>query len=141
MSASLETCRSLSARFYRLLDAGDYDAVAALFAPEGCWLRQGTRLVGADSIRAALERRSTEILIRHLLMNVDVEPVDENIIDVFGAVLVFRAQGKAADAPLRMPGTPSTLMNIHDRYVLTAGDWKLANKSGQRILASDSPPH
>lgn len=141
MSASLETCRSLSARFYRLLDAGDYDAVAALFAPEGSWLRQGTRLVGPDTIRAALERRPTEILIRHLLMNVEVERVGENIIDVFGAVLVFRAQGKAADAPLRMPGAPSTLMSIHDRYALIAGDWKLADKSGQRILASESSAH
>ena len=39
-------CFELAVRFFHCLDRRDYDGMASLFTPDGCWIRQGKTLTG-----------------------------------------------------------------------------------------------
>lgn len=68
-------CSRLILAFYDRFDNWDYEAMAAMFAEEGAWLRAGKRLVGRQAIVDEMAVRSTTQTIRHMVTNliVDVE--------------------------------------------------------------------
>ena len=51
------------------LDARRYEAMTALFTPQGRWIRQGQAFEGRGAILQALQARPTNMRVRHLLSN------------------------------------------------------------------------
>jgi len=51
-------------KFYYCLDTRDYHGAAALFHPDGVWVRQGEQLLGPPAILAALALRSATLVIQ-----------------------------------------------------------------------------
>jgi hypothetical protein len=56
---------------WNALDRRDYEAVAECFHPQGRWFR-GTWCEGRAQIRASLLRRPDNLVVRHLITNLEV---------------------------------------------------------------------
>nr|WP_232372607.1 nuclear transport factor 2 family protein [Acuticoccus mangrovi] len=64
-------------RFYVALDSRDFDVMAAVMTPDGCWRRAGKDLRGREGLLAAMDKRGTDRHSRHLLSNVLVDVADD----------------------------------------------------------------
>ncbi|GGB38193.1 hypothetical protein GCM10011380_29490 [Sphingomonas metalli] len=115
-----QACARLIARYANLNDAGDWDAVAALYAPDGRMARPTAPdawIVGRDAIRAAFLARPARIT-RHLCANIVVDVLDADTAVAESAVALF-----VADAPVRVGG-------FHDRLVRIGDHWLFAERRG-----------
>jgi hypothetical protein len=59
-------------RFFSHLDERRYEELAAMFLPEGRWLRQGKWLEGRPAIIGALSARPASMRVRHIISNIVV---------------------------------------------------------------------
>lgn len=69
-SADERACARAMVACYTLMDLGDYEASAALFAEDATWVRGGTEVTGRADILAALRKRPPGAASRHLVTNV-----------------------------------------------------------------------
>lgn len=58
--------------FFQHLDERRYDELAAMFLPQGRWLRQGRWVEGRPAILSALAARPASMRVRHILSNIIV---------------------------------------------------------------------
>jgi hypothetical protein len=89
------------------LDSGNYEAVAAGFADDGVWHRQGKELKGPPMVRAAMAERSKGARTRHLVSNMLTTLKGENEAEIDFYMTVFSHNGEA-DAP---PPAPMNVPN------------------------------
>jgi hypothetical protein len=90
------------------LDAGDYEAVAAGFAENGVWHRQGKELKGPGMVSAAMAERPKGARTRHIVTNVLSNMKNEAEIDIDFYMTVFSHNGEAdalAPAPMNLPNS------------------------------------
>jgi hypothetical protein len=93
-------------KFYYCLDTRDYEGAAALFPPDGVWVRQGEHLVGPAPILAAFAVRSATLVIHHVITNLFVESVDADFASVTSYITAYRHESGApieGPAPLTGP--------------------------------------
>jgi ketosteroid isomerase-like protein len=129
----IECCRTL-ARFARALDESDFDGVAAQMTEEGVWHRQGERLEGRAAIVAALDRRPSTRLTRHLVTNIVGESVTPEQARLRCTVLVY-AVDDVASLPAPMPA-PASVLDYEDILVRQPdGRWLIAERRSQRVFA------
>lgn len=64
------SCEALVIASYSLMDQGDYDGCADLFALDATWVRGGKPVQGRAAIRAALDQRPADQISRHIVTNV-----------------------------------------------------------------------
>ncbi len=76
--------------FISHLDERRYDDLAAMFAPEGRWLRQGRWLEGRDAILEALAARPAGMRVRHVMSNAWVQPADGGLMHQEAYMTAFR---------------------------------------------------
>ena len=62
-------CVALSNAFAYHLDHKEYQALVALFVPDGTFVRTGVRLEGRAKILAAMQERPAEQFTRHITTN------------------------------------------------------------------------
>lgn len=113
-------CAKLIARYANCNDAGDWDALAMLYAVDGRMARPTAPddwIVGRDAILAAFRARPVRIA-RHLCSNVVVDVLSPD-----------RAVAESAMA-LFLPGEPPKLGSFHDRFVREEGAWRFAERRG-----------
>jgi len=92
-------------KFYYCLDTRDYHGAAALFHPDGVWVRQGGQLLGPPAILAALALRSATLVIHHVITNQFVESVDADHASVTSYITAYRHEsGVTIEGPVPLTG-------------------------------------
>jgi hypothetical protein len=93
-------------RFFRYLDDGDYDRLAAMMAADGVWHRQGKMLRGPAMVLEAMKARPAGVITRHLVSNllVDVAAPDHAEVSCYITVYAHTGETKPDQpAPLELP--------------------------------------
>jgi ketosteroid isomerase-like protein len=125
-------CIRLINHYANCNDAGDWDAVAALYTEDGMMRRPsgGDPVVGRAAILAGFKARPARSQ-RHVIANTVVEVIDEATATAFCAILLF--QGEPAGAPGELPvmSANSPLVGWYrDRIVRTAEGWQFSERAG-----------
>lgn len=130
-------CTQLYARYSHALDDSDGAAVAALYAPDGVWIRPGQEFRGREVIAAAVNKRPAGVVTRHLFMNVGISVVDADHAEGKAYYMVFRHETPAA-SPLPRP-VPDKVERVGDyliSFVRTGEGWRLAKVAPRRVFDS-----
>lgn len=117
-------CARLVALYANLNDAGEWEALAALYADHGRMARPSAPddwIEGRDAILAAFKARPAR-RSRHLCTNV--------VIDVVGD---GEARGESAMA-LFQPAESPKMGSFHDVFVKTPTGWKFAERRGTLLF-------
>lgn len=113
-------------------DAGDWDAVTALYAEDGLLTRPSAPdkpIVGREAILAAFKARPARAG-RHVCSNIVVDVESATRATAFSVILLF--QGEASEdggLPVRDPKGPLVGW-FRDRFVKTAQGWRFAERRG-----------
>lgn len=101
-------------------DAGNWDAVASLYAADGVMVRPtapGEPISGRDAILASLRARPARTT-RHVCANIVIDVVSDTLAVGESAMLLFT-------------GAPQPLVGSYrDRFVLTQEGWRFAERRG-----------
>ena len=103
-----------------LNDAGNWDALAALYLPDGRMSRPTTPdvfITGRDAILAAFRARPLRVA-RHIIANVRVTVTGQTA-SATSQILLFSS-----------PAAPPLVGTYHDRLALTGGGWRFAERAG-----------
>jgi 3-phenylpropionate/cinnamic acid dioxygenase small subunit len=129
--SSQDDIRNLMFRYCELIDAGDVDALAALFADAAIVGQDGTVLArGRDEVRAMYgggdrrERTSGGRSTKHLTTNVFVEAderADTAVARSYWVLLV----STSPDEPVR----PVLAGRYHDRFARVGGAWRFTERA------------
>ncbi len=107
--------------FFMHLDERRYGELAAMFLPQGRWLRQGQWLDGRDAILGAMQARPATVRVRHLVANVVVTRRTADEAQVQAYLTAYR----------RLEGQPPALFSINlvgNVFRREAGRWLLAEQ-------------
>jgi hypothetical protein len=119
-----QDCARLVALYANLNDAGRWDDVAALYAPDGRMARPTAPddwIVGRDAILTAFLSRPARTT-RHVCSNIVIDVVSESEATGESAMLLFTDEG----AP--------KVGSFHDRFVAVQGEWRFAERRGSLIF-------
>lgn len=119
-------------QLFQHLDEGEFVEMAALFAPDGVWCRQGVDLVGPAAVLDAMRQRPAGLSTRHVVANMIVGG-DAGIATARYYLTVYAHQG-APVAPLPLE-TPQFLFVCDDRLVGTPQGWRFARRAPRLIFA------
>lgn len=132
---AIQDCEQALYRTYHALDDGDYPAVAAGFAPDGVWHRQGKPLQGRAAIEAELRQRPAGRVTAHVVTNVAVELVDEDHARLRYLMTAYRHD---AAAPLEGPAPIGSLLLVarqEEHMRRTGGRWLIVERTQRRLFA------
>nr|WP_295662023.1 nuclear transport factor 2 family protein [Polymorphobacter sp.] len=119
-------CARLIARYANLVDRGDWEGAAALYADDGVLIRPtapGDPIIGHEAIFAAFLARPGRVT-RHFCANV--------VVDVDSPTA---ARGESAMLLYTGPGAP-LVGSFHDRFVLTPDGWRFAERRGSIVFGA-----
>lgn len=118
--------------FFIHLDERRYEELAAMFLPQGRWLRQGRWLDGRGAILAALRERPATMRVRHLISNVVVTRRSADEADVQAYLTAYR----------QLEGQPPALFSINlvgNVFRRQDGRWLLAEQQLVREFEFEAP--
>jgi hypothetical protein len=118
---------------YRALDQGDLERVAAGFATDGVWMRQGHDLRGPGEVLAALRARPAGRVSVHLLHNVAVDVVGVNDASLEYVLVAYSHDG-GAEAPPPPAGRPAVLAWQRERMRREAGRWLTVHRTSTPVF-------
>lgn len=113
-------CASLIARYANLNDAGRWEEVAALYAPDGRMSRPTAPDVwieGRDAIVEAFRSRPPRVT-RHVCSNITIDVLGDAAAQGESAMLLFTGS------------TECKVGSYHDRFVRIEGAWLFAERRG-----------
>lgn len=132
-------CSWLCNAFAVHLDRGEFVQLAALFAPDGVFERNGERLESRAAILAAYAKRPAVTTV-HLVSNVVLLGCSDT--DAWGVstATVIHALG-VADHVLKFdPSSAIRILEFEDRYHLTDEGWRFSLRKPRGRLQSPSWP-
>jgi ketosteroid isomerase-like protein len=131
-------CERLVLRSLRLFDERDWQAYADLFTEDGVFIRANAPdepLAGREAIRAALGRRPSSRLTRHLCTNLEIDVLDEAHARGLCYLLLYAGD---ATQPQTAAGRPADAVQrigeYHDEFLRTSGGWRISRRVGKLIL-------
>lgn len=122
-------CTQLCVRFARYLDNGDFEAMFALFTPDGVFDRVGQVLRGHEEMRAAFGSRPPGITSRHVVTNLDWLEVSADHVEAHVYNLSFHAVGDDTAGPLTYAKENARFLDFHDHYRLTDDGWRFTSRT------------
>lgn len=126
-------CVSLSHAFAYHLDHKEYDALAALFVPDGTFVRTGVRLEGRERILATMRQRPADQFTRHVTTNFHFTHVEDDLArGVFYNLSYFAftpAKPPFAYEPQRM-----MLLDFIDTYTRTPEGWRFLERDARALM-------
>jgi hypothetical protein len=131
-------CARTLTRFFNYFDQWRYDDMAALFAPDGVWHRQGKALQGA-AIMAALNARSRTQTVRHVITNIQVDVVDAVTAEFILYVTAYMHDSGAKAAKPPKIQMPALLLVVPGAMAKRGDDWKIAQMSMNREFVFGEP--
>lgn len=130
-------CMQLYAQYSHALDDGDGARVAALYAPDGAWIRPGAEFRGREAIAAGVNKRAAGVATRHLFMNIGITVVDADHAEGKAYYMVFRHETPAASPlPRPVPDKPERIGDYLISFVRTDEGWRLAKVAPRRVFDS-----
>lgn len=124
-------CAKLITEYAALLDAGQWDDVAALYIPHGRMSRPTAPddyVEGRDAILASFTARPPRIS-RHVCINIRVTPNGETA-TATSQILLFTA-AKAEDGGLPIQSAAPPMVGTYaDKLVRTTDGWRFAERRG-----------
>ena len=112
-------------RLFLFLDERRYDDLATLFAPDGCWHRQGHLLRGHDAIIEALSARSATMRICHVITNGIVEASGEGRAEAQCVMTAYRHDdGTSTQAVPEIAG-PAVMARVRTRLARLPEGWRI----------------
>ena len=118
-------CERLLVRLFHCLDARDYEGVAACFAEDSLWLRQGKELRGPAQVLKALQQRTPTIHVHHLLSNIDIRLPEADRAQSIAYMTVYRSDtGKPPVFPIEVPG-PELVAVCTGELRRAANQWRV----------------
>ena len=107
--------------FFSHLDERRYEELAAIFLPDGRWLRQGHWLDGRDPILVAMKARPATMRVRHIISNVVVTARSADEAEVRAYMTAYR--GLEGQAPALF-----SINLVGNVFLRQAGRWMLAEQ-------------
>lgn len=122
-------CERLSHAYSRHTDFREYDQFVELFA-EDALLNAGGELVGKETIRKAMSKRSDKLRSRHVVTNHIVDVIDEDHAEGVTYLSLYREVSEEARDPANVLGLngPAAIGHYTDKYVRTADGWRFASR-------------
>ncbi|MGH8135285.1 MAG: nuclear transport factor 2 family protein [Steroidobacteraceae bacterium] len=121
----------LITRYASLLDAGDWDAVAALYTEDGRMSRPTAPddfIAGRSAILASFKARPPRTT-RHIIANVLVALDGEALATATSQILLYTGGGNPGGLPLLFTAAP-LIGSYRDRLVCTELGWRFAERRG-----------
>jgi hypothetical protein len=130
-------CTRLSYAFAYHMDHREYEALAALFAPDGVFERHGTQLRGPAEITKALRGRPSDQFTRHVTTNFHFTSIGP---EEAGATLVNLSwfSFQAERLPIAFDPSQAILLDFYDRYRLTADGWRFSERITRMVFVAPS---
>ena len=127
-------CTQTVNKFYNALDQRQYDVLVNCFTEDGVWKRQGKELEGREKIMEAMEDRSENLVIRHVVTNIEVSIIDVNEAETSEYVTIYRFDGdEKLEGPAPLDG-PGVIFLYQDKMLRTEAGWKIRDKRGKPIM-------
>ncbi len=133
--ANAYACEQLIRRFALCNDAGDYEALAAMFTEDGSFARPAepdNPVRGRDAVRAFFRDRPGRFT-RHIVANVVVDMEDEDRAQASSYVLLYVADSTQGQAPYPLCA-PVLVGQFHDLLVRDADGWKFLSRRGSLAI-------
>jgi 3-phenylpropionate/cinnamic acid dioxygenase small subunit len=142
MTITSETAiTNLLHRYGELVDAGDFDALSAMFADADYLMRGGTPLRGAQvgaAMRATVKVYNGLPRTRHVMTNAIVDIADDNTTATArSSFTVFQATDGFPLQPILVGGYHDTLVNDTDSSL----GWRFARREIHVDLVGDTSHH
>jgi len=118
-------CEGIIVAFANGVDRWDDENVLALFTDDGVLDRAGQKIAGREALRKWLSERPRNVMTRHVASNIALKRLSANEATGLSYFTFYRAEG--ATTPASIPG-PAGLGEYEDRFRLTSGGWKLAER-------------
>jgi len=119
-------------QFYRHLDSQEIDKVVELLADDIRWHRPGGWVEGIEQAAAALEHRTPDMIIRHLVLNDVADIVSENEVEVRYCIVSF-STNDASLGPTPETPTPS-IFDCVDKLRLVDDTLKFTFRSPSAVF-------
>jgi uncharacterized protein (TIGR02246 family) len=129
-------CRALTQAFAYHLDERNYEALAALFAPHGVWIRHGARLEGRAQIIAAMQQRPANQFTRHLTTSMHFTHVNENTARSVAYNLSYFTL-EPSELPMRYQPENVMVLDFKDTFTKTAEGWRFLERDTPLTMVSD----
>ena len=114
-------CQASVMSFMAHFDADEFDALQALFAPDGTWVRSDGTLRGMADLQAWIARRQPgRIFVRHLISNLRFEALPDGRVRAHSYVVAYRHDGEPGEGDERVVGIDDDGRNLGARQCLTA---------------------
>jgi len=126
-------CIALSHAFAYELDVKNYEALAALFAPDGVFIRTGVRLQGPAQILATMRQRPAEQFTRHVTTNIHFTHVEQDLAKAVSYNVSYFAMS-ANRPPLDLGPQQVMVLDFIDTYTRTQQGWRFLERDARAVL-------
>lgn len=130
-------CEKLCTRFHNLIDAGAFDEVLSLFAPDAVWRHRTGERRGLEAIQAYLDEKSTFPLTRHLVTNVVITVDSADRARGVAYVTIYYAEPTGGDEPALL-SPPVAVVHYEDEFVRLAQGWRFSKRAPKMVLRHPS---
>jgi hypothetical protein len=137
-TTAISDCQRLSIAFCNHLDARRYEALAALFAPDGVFERAGNPVTGPAAIQAEMSKRPPDMATMHVTGNIQIDLTDDTHADGVTYYFVLMQTKVTGNGPFPMPGMETAGMFI-DKFVRTPQGWRLALRRATGVFRREAP--
>jgi hypothetical protein len=135
-------CEKLLLQVAWLTDHGPQVEIAKLYTVDGEFDRDGDVTRGRAAIAQMYARRPASLMTRHLVSNLQVEPISAHSARCRSMAAVYRfrsADGTRATAPVTLPG-PEAVSEYDDTVVRTTEGWRIARRVLRTVIEIRPPP-
>ncbi|WP_299772488.1 nuclear transport factor 2 family protein [uncultured Pseudoteredinibacter sp.] len=122
-------CAQVAIKFMRHLDNSEYQEMASMMAPDGNWIRRdGNVIKGPDGLLNVMGNRPTNIFVRHLITNTEVQLLSETEAHCESYVCVYRHDFDENFENVAPLGDIELIATYHDKLVKIDNEWKIQEK-------------
>lgn len=131
MPSAYPELQQLVHRFYYYLDERRYQDLVDMMRPDAIWHRQGKVLRGHDQALAALNERTTSLVIRHIITNTFLEQESDSDARLIAYLTAYRYDdGKPTTKRPLTIDAPYRVLLIKKRFVRHDDRWWIAESEG-----------
>jgi ketosteroid isomerase-like protein len=134
-------CERLVLDFAYFSDRAQYDALAALFTPDGTMMRPaGDTLVGRDAILKSYQARPAGRMTRHFCTNIRITVDSLDRAHGLTYAVVYSADAvRPPEAHFGIKADPRHLVGeFEDEFVRTEEGWRIASRRARFVMNSGS---
>jgi hypothetical protein len=121
-------CENVVLRFMAHFDAGEYEQMTSLLAPDGVWHQMDGDIRGPGELVPRLSKRPAGVLVRHVITNLRTEILTTESAVVHSYVTVLRHDFPGAIQPPAPLLLPLAMGRYRDELVRSQGRWQILNK-------------